>query len=69
MSHALCPYPKRVHYNGAGDPAEGSSFSCTEGRAIRAPCLPPLIFAPHFACRVVHGSRRKGCGEGHFTRY
>jgi feruloyl esterase len=30
MSRPLCPYPKRAHYNGAGDPAEASSFSCVE---------------------------------------
>ena len=31
MSRPLCPYPKRAHYNGAGDAAEASSFSCVEG--------------------------------------
>jgi feruloyl esterase len=31
MGRPLCPYPKRAHYNGAGDPAEASSFSCVEG--------------------------------------
>ena len=31
MSRPLCPYPKRAHYNGAGDPAEASSFSCVVG--------------------------------------
>ncbi len=30
MSRPLCPYPKRAHYNGAGDPAAASSFSCVE---------------------------------------
>jgi feruloyl esterase len=31
MSRALCPYPKRAHYLGAGNPSEASSFSCVEG--------------------------------------
>jgi feruloyl esterase len=35
MSRALCPYPKRAHYDGVGDPSEASSFSCV--RATRFP--------------------------------
>jgi feruloyl esterase len=38
-SRALCPHPKRAHCNGAGDPAEESSFSCVEG--VRYPSPQP----------------------------
>ena len=37
MSRALCPYPKRAHYDGVGDPAEASSFSCVEAARYPKP--------------------------------
>ena len=43
ISRALCPYPKRAHYNGAGDPAEQSSFSCSEGARYPSP-LPSTAY-------------------------
>ena len=43
MSRPLCPYPKRAHYNGAGDPAEASSFSCTDGARYPNP-LPAAAY-------------------------
>ena len=43
MSRPLCPYPKRAHYNGAGDPAEASSFSCVEGLRYPKP-LPAAAY-------------------------
>ena len=43
MSRALCPYPKRAHYNGAGDPAQESSFSCIEGARYPSP-LPSTAY-------------------------
>ena len=30
MSRPLCPYPKRAHYDGKGDPAAAASFTCVE---------------------------------------
>ncbi len=43
MSRPLCPYPKRAHYNGAGDPAEASSFSCVEAARYPNP-LPAAAY-------------------------
>ncbi len=43
MSRPLCPYPKRAHYNGAGDPAEASSFSCVEATRYPNP-LPAAAY-------------------------
>ena len=37
MSRALCPYPKRAHYNGGGDPTQASSFSCADGARYPTP--------------------------------
>jgi hypothetical protein len=37
MSRALCPYPKRAHYNGAGDPPEESSFPLHRRGALSEP--------------------------------
>jgi feruloyl esterase len=42
-SRALCPYPKRAHYNGTGDPAEASSFSCVEAARYPSP-LPAAAY-------------------------
>jgi hypothetical protein len=43
MSRPLCRYPKRARYDGSGDPASASSFSCVE--ATRCRCPRPPIFA------------------------
>jgi feruloyl esterase len=37
MSRALCPYPKRADYDGSGDPAKASSFSCVEATRYPSP--------------------------------
>jgi feruloyl esterase len=43
MSRPLCPYPKRAHYDGSGDPAEASSFSCVEATRYPNP-LPAAAY-------------------------
>jgi len=43
MSRPLCPYPKRAHYSGAGDPAAASSFSCVDGARYPDP-LPAAAY-------------------------
>jgi feruloyl esterase len=43
MSRPLCAYPKRAHYNGSGDPAEASSFSCVEAARYPSP-LPAAAY-------------------------
>jgi feruloyl esterase len=41
MSRPLCRYPKRAHYDGAGNPASASSFSCVEADRYLSPLPPP----------------------------
>jgi len=37
MSRPLCPYPNVAHYKGEGDPAQASSYRCSQGRRYASP--------------------------------